>query len=239
MVPDNIRYGDSQDNGFSKNYENILSRIKEISKDKKISPVVIAVSKNQSVEAIKALYCLGHRDFGENYAQQLEGKAKQLLEIGCEGIRWHFIGHLQTNKVKVIAPWVYAVHTVDSLRLASEISKKCSQDLKCFIQVNIDDESSKSGILPQEAPGLAREISELKKLNLQGLMCIPDLKKSKSGEAFRELFELEKKCQPYTNGMLSMGMSEDFEVAMSEGATHLRLGRALFSLNSHSHVFSS
>ncbi len=198
---------------------------------------LIAVSKDQPIEVIHALYLLGHRDFGENYAQELIAKAGG----ASVNIRWHFIGHLQTNKVKSIIPHVSCIHSVDSEKLAREIAKRwreCSRTgrLPIFLEVNIDQEKSKSGILEKETPAIAAKIAAFPEIELLGLMCIPS-----SGynafDSFERLRELEKRCRPWTSGKLSMGMSEDFEEAIRAGATHLRIGTAIFgprlSLLSH------
>lgn len=199
---------------------------------------LVAVSKTQPIEAIEALYSLGHRDFGENYVQELVEKASNLEAAGCRDIRWHFIGHLQTNKVKTLIPHVYAVHSVDSQRLAAELAKRWRQHhadeasrLSCFLEVNIDREPSKSGVMPTDAPALAAAIAGAEPaLKLEGLMAIPasgggpeDLARS-----FAALRELELGCRPHTAGRLSMGMSGDFEIAIPQGATHVRVGTALF-----------
>ena len=213
----------------------IRERIRNATLAAKRSPesvTLIAVSKTQPIEKIETLWRLGQRDFGENYAQELATKAEALYARGIKDIRWHFIGHLQTNKVKQVLPWAYAVHSVDSVRLATEMSKRMSAQgprppLKVFAEINIDQEESKSGTLPENAPGLCSEIANLPLLELRGLMCIP----SASGEnhdAFARLRTLEEKCRPATKGDLSMGMTSDFEKAIQEGATHVRVGTAIF-----------
>jgi pyridoxal phosphate enzyme (YggS family) len=219
---------------LNERYRAIQDRILEQGKRSKRSQAVhlIAVSKKQSIEMIQELYRLGHRDFGENYVQELIEKAEELKRRGCSEIRWHFIGHLQTNKVKALMPYVYAIHAVDSLRLASEISKRWmalgkGSKLSIFLEVNIDRESSKAGVSPDEAVALATQLNTLEGLELQGLMCIPAAEEN-SRSRFIELRALEEKCRPSTRGLLSMGMSSDFEVAIQEGATHVRVGTALF-----------
>jgi PLP dependent protein len=200
---------------------------------------LVAVSKLQSVESIHALYSLGHRDFGENYVQELLAKAEQLHALGCDGIRWHFIGHLQTNKVKTLIPQVYCVHTVDSLKVARELSQRWQENahsdgsrLPVFIEVNIDAESTKSGVTSEATSALAAEVAALPGLALQGLMCIPaDITAGPAARAaFIRLRELEVRCRPLSGGMLSMGMSTDFEEAIACGASHVRVGTALFGM---------
>jgi pyridoxal phosphate enzyme (YggS family) len=214
-------------------YQTILKRIGAAAAVSSFSQKVtlLAVSKTQSVDAIEQLYRLGHRDFGENYAQELVEKAVELQRRHCTEIRWHFIGHLQTNKVKAIIPWVCAVHTLDTLKLALELAKRGGpQKLAVFIEVNIDQEASKSGVLPAWVPSFIREVGELSALDILGLMCIPapSVSSETTRSAFMQLRELEKVCKPQSRGMLSMGMSGDFELAIQEGATHVRVGTALF-----------
>ncbi len=197
------------------------------------SVILIAVSKIQSVEAIQYLYSLGQKDFGENYVQELCEK-KLLLP---NEIRFHFIGHLQTNKVKSVINAVSSVHTLDSLKLAQELQKKLSQmsptkKLPVFIEVNIDNEPTKAGVGVSETAAFCREISETcPLLEIQGLMCIPNPARAhEAGEAsaFQKLSLLEKQCRPWTKGALSMGMTADFATAIKEGATHIRVGTAIF-----------
>lgn len=198
---------------------------------------LIAVSKFQSVENIEELYHLGHRDFGENYVQELIQKAKELENRGCSEIRWHFIGHLQTNKVKTLLPFVGCIQTLDSVKLAQEISKRWkeqgrSQKLSVFVQINIDREPDKSGIFPEESIEIVKEISKYSELHVEGLMCIP-AQDEDPRPRFIALRELELACRPYTHGKLSMGMSSDFEIALEEGSTHIRVGTALFGDRKH------
>jgi PLP dependent protein len=211
-------------------YKRILEEINTLSDNK---ANLLAVSKKQSIEKILELYELGQRDFSENYVQELVEKAQILKEKGHLSIRWHFIGHLQRNKVKVLLPWVSSIHSLDSLRLAEEISKQwvgLNQEIAfpVFIQVNIDEEESKSGLYPKEVFSLAQKLSEFSALDLKGLMCIPSTENADMRVPFRKLKQLELDCRPYTKGMLSMGMSSDYPVALEEGATHIRVGTALF-----------
>lgn len=215
---------------LAENYQNIIQRISEVAGSRKVT--LIAVGKKQPVDAIFKLYELGHRDFGENYAQELIDKAEKLRERGCLDIRWHFIGHLQSNKIKGIIPHVFAIHTVDSEKLAREISKQWKlngklERLPVFVEVNIDDQESKAGISPNETHALAGLIGSIPELSLQGLMCIPDPKFAVEA-SFAHLRDLELQCRPTSQGFLSMGMSADFETAIHFGATHVRVGTALF-----------
>jgi pyridoxal phosphate enzyme (YggS family) len=191
---------------------------------------LVAVSKTKPASDIEAMYRLGQRDFGENYVQELLSKSQELSDR-CPEIRWHFIGHLQTNKVKQLIPIVHAIHSVDSMRLAEEISKRAGEKrVSCFLEVNIDSEPTKTGFAPDQAKEACAQIAALPGLSLQGLMCIPaprtDLREKRV--PFARLRELEHACRPHTQGSLSMGMSEDFEIAISEGATAVRVGTLLF-----------
>ncbi len=190
---------------------------------------LIAVSKTQPAEAVEGLYRLGQRDFGENYVQELTEKAAELLRRGCTDIRWHFIGHLQTNKVKQVVPLAYAIHSVDSERLATEIAKRTTTDkTRVFVEVNLDAEGTKSGTTPESLEGLLRFIHATPELECVGLMCIPDPARVDLAAPFRRLRELQQKYAPMAGNSLSMGMTADFEAAIREGATHVRIGTALF-----------
>lgn len=214
---------------ISENYRSVCFRVSKTAGDRTVH--LIAVSKVQSPEAIETLYRLGHRDFGENYAQELLEKAQLLKDRGCTDIRWHFIGHLQTNKVKALIPWVCAIHSVDSVRLAREVAKQVKASgrptpLPIFVEVNIDNEPGKSGISVAALHGLLKELAQLSALHVEGLMCIPA--PDSSEKAFAALSQLEKASRPLTSGGLSMGMTQDFEEAICHGATHIRVGSAIF-----------
>lgn len=220
---------------LSSRYQEITRRMRAAAGTREVT--LIAVSKTQPASAIEALYRLGHRDFGENYVQELVEKAAQLAVAGCTDIRWHFIGHLQTNKAKALAPLAHAVHSVDSEKLARELAKRWAQargndasPLPVFIEVNIDREESKSGIAPEAVPTLAAAIASMKALRLQGLMAVPAAQATpeRTTASFAALRDLELRCRPHSAGLLSMGMSDDFELAIPQGATHIRVGTALF-----------
>ena len=202
------------------------------------SATLVAVSKKHPAQAVKEIWDLGHRDFGENYVQELLEKAVELERMGCTGIRWHFLGHLQTNKVKALLKVQPVIHAVDSEKLAREISKRVTQAqegsadasaavplIPVFLEVNLDVEATKSGVAPQDAPALSQALSQFPGLKLEGLMCIPA---PGNVGAFSQLRELEGACRPATRGGLSMGMTQDFETAVTEGATHVRIGTAIF-----------
>lgn len=223
-------------NAFSlqQNYKNILENIEKARSSSPFhqSICLVAVSKTKSVDQVEELYRLGQRDFGENYVQELVEKAGELRRRGCLDIRWHFIGHLQTNKVKAVLPWVHTVHSVDSVKLAQELSKRWRELLKnrtlpIFLEVNLESEKSKSGVSSAEVSKLAQEVSQFPELEVRGLMCVPAVNKNPSAQ-FQLLRETELRCRPITHGQLSMGMSEDYSEAILQGATHIRVGTALF-----------
>lgn len=193
---------------------------------------LLAASKWQPVEVILAAVRAGQRDFGENIVQ--EGIAK-MTEAGRDDLVWHFIGHLQANKTRAVAEHFAWVHTVDRLKIAERLSQQRPADAKPLnvcIQVNIDDEASKSGIPADEVPELASAIAALPRLKLRGLMCLPAIRHSfaEQRKPFARVRELRDSI--CAGGLkldtLSMGMSDDFAAAIYEGATIVRLGTAVF-----------
>jgi len=187
---------------------------------------LIAVSKLQPPEAIRAAYAAGHRVFGENYAQELRDKAKALADL--RGLRWHAIGPLQTNKAKYVAQAAHAFHALDRREVAEELSRRrTGEPLVCFLEVNVAGEASKSGVAPDAAGRLLEEVRALPGLAIAGLMAMPPLHADPeaSRPAFRQLRALGERL-----GLseLSIGSTSDFEVAIEEGATHVRVGTAIF-----------
>lgn len=191
---------------------------------------LVTVSKLKPAAMIREAYNQGLRSFGENYAQELKNKATLLSDLDIE---WHFIGHLQRNKAKIVAPLVSWVQTVDSVELAQALSRRTPKTIPCLIEVNIGQEASKSGALPDGVLKLAKHIMGLDKLNLRGLMIIPpyDPDPERSRPYFQKLRhlldELNRAIEPARLRDLSMGMSHDFEVAIEEGATIIRVGTAI------------
>jgi pyridoxal phosphate enzyme (YggS family) len=193
---------------------------------------LVAVSKRHSAEYIKEAYHAGQRDFGENYAQELRDKAALLEDL--KDIKWHFIGNLQRNKVKYVAPCVDMMETVDSVKLLNELSKqaeKLNREIQVLIQVNVGNEPQKSGCSKEMAKELVSAAQNTKGIILKGLMTIPPfhLKKEETRVHFKDLADLREQLGgsavlPH----LSMGMSSDFEVAIEEGATLVRVGTAIF-----------
>ena len=204
-----------------------------------VAPTLVAVSKTKPVPLLAAVYTAGQRDFGENYVQEVVEKAPMLPA----DIRWHFIGHLQSNKVKDIVsiPNLHCVHTVHSAKLATELQKRCAQlrpgrPLEVMVQVNTSSEASKSGCDPAAAADLcAQVVVSCPLLRLRGLMCIGKYSASEGSAA--EDFEVLKQCREraakalsldVATLALSMGMSHDFEAALAVGATHVRVGSVIF-----------
>lgn len=193
------------------------------------SVALIAVSKQQSAQAVRAAYAAGQRAFGENYLQ--EALVKQTALSDC-AIEWHYIGAIQGNKTADIAAHFSWVHSVDRLRIAERLSAQRPDTLaplNICIQVNISDEQSKSGVRPADLPPLVVAVSALPRLRLRGLMALPapshDVVTQRA--AFAELRALAQTPIPKLD-TLSMGTSEDFAAAIAEGATMVRLGTAVF-----------
>jgi PLP dependent protein len=197
---------------------------------------LVAVSKTKPAEDILELYHLGQRDFGENYVQELVDKAAQLPK----DIRWHFIGHLQTNKVKLIAPFVQLIHGVDSLKLLKEINKEAAKNnrvIDCLLQIHIAQEETKFGLDEEELELLigqliAMPMSNIRVTGLMGMASFTDNLNNVAAE-FRKLKEFfDHHAKPQTSNMkletLSMGMSGDYKVAIEEGSTMVRIGSLLF-----------
>jgi pyridoxal phosphate enzyme (YggS family) len=187
---------------------------------------LLAVSKKMPQSAIREAYALGLRHFGENYAQELRDKAEGLSDL--RGLRWHAIGPLQTNKAKYVAKVAHAFHALDRLEIAEELSRRRTfEPLRCFLEVNLAGEASKGGVAPANVPALAEKIRALEHLTLVGLMALPPL--SEDPEETRPHFRaLRALAQQQGLAELSMGTSSDFEVAIEEGATVVRVGTLLF-----------
>ena len=200
---------------------------------------LIAVSKTKPLPMLEEVYSLGIRDFGENKVQELVDKAEQLPD----DIRWHMIGHLQRNKVKYIVDKVYMIHSVDSLRLAEEISKEAVKRgiiVNILIEVKVAGEESKFGVTPEDTPGLVQEISHLPGILVRGLMTIaPFVENAEDNRIF--FSALKKLYVDITNknidnvrmDYLSMGMTGDYEVAIEEGASFVRVGTGIFGERSY------
>ena len=190
---------------------------------------LVAVSKTKPVEEIAALYQLGQRDFGENYVQEMVGKSKMLPS----DVRWHFIGHLQTNKVKLIASFVQLIHGVDSLKLLKEINKqaaKAGRVIDCLLQVHIATEETKFGIDKEEVEQIMSTLKTmpLSNVNIRGLMGMASL--TADERQIKKEFDDLKSLFDSVEGVdiLSMGMSGDYQIAIGSGSNMVRIGSLLF-----------
>jgi pyridoxal phosphate enzyme (YggS family) len=191
---------------------------------------LIAVGKTHPAEAIRAVHTLGQRDFGENYLQEALDKQARLNDLD---IVWHFIGPIQSNKTRAIAEHFDWVHSVDRLKIAERLSAQRPDGLpplNVCIQVNVSGEASKSGIDFAELPALAQVIRSLPRLRLRGLMAIPEPTDNPEQQraAFRSLRLAMNELGMSELDTLSMGMSDDLEAAVGEGATMVRIGTAIF-----------
>jgi pyridoxal phosphate enzyme (YggS family) len=203
----------------------ITARLAAVRSQLPASVTLVAVSKTHPPEAIREAYAAGQRHFGENYAQEWRAKADALADL--PELVWHFVGGLQTNKVKVLAPRAAWVHTLDREELARELSRRYAAlgaTVRVLIEVNLGGEQQKSGCAPDRVEPLVALAQQLPGLEVAGLMCIPPpqdeprphfnrLRSLRDGLGLREL---------------SMGMSADWPIAVEEGATLIRLGTALF-----------
>ena len=197
------------------------------------SVCLVAVSKTQSAEAIRAIAALRQKDFGENQLQEALVKIEILSDLDCT---WHFIGAIQTNKCRDIAAHFDWVHSVDRIKIAKRLSNlrpATTVPLNIFLQVNLQGEATKSGIAPGELTSLASAVHELPNLQLRGLMAIPvpESNFDRQRKIFSQLRKLQKELNQaldLTLDCLSMGMTDDLEAAVAEGATHVRVGTAIF-----------
>jgi len=193
---------------------------------------LVAVSKTIGGSGIHEVMNSGVFDIGESYVQELRQKR---VEIPDEKIRWHFIGHLQTNKVKYIAEWIHLIHSVDSLALGREISKyagKFGRNVDVLLEANTSGEDTKYGVTADDARNILKELTQLPNINVTGLMTIGPLRQDpeESRQSFRALNELKKSLEQdgFHLPILSMGMTNDFEIAIEEGANMVRIGTAIF-----------
>ena len=196
---------------------------------------LVAVSKTKPVQDIRALYDLGQRDFGENYVQELVDKHQELPE----DIRWHFIGHLQTNKVKYIIPFVHLIHGVDSGRLLKEIDRQAGlkgRVAEVLLQVHIAREETKFGLDEGELADLMQQAGSVKHVRIAGLMGMASNVDDKAivRNEFRSLKSLLDRYFP-GGGVLSMGMSADYTIALEEGSNMVRIGSLLFGDRGQKH----
>lgn len=230
---------------IEKNLNHVKEEINEACKRAGRDPkevTLIAVSKTKPIEDLRAAYAAGARDFGENKVQELTGKIEEMPA----DIRWHMIGHLQRNKVKYIAGKVSLIHSVDSYRLAEEINiqaKKNNCTIPILIEVNYAKENSKFGIAPEETKELVQEISELENVKIKGLMTIAPFVEDpeENREIFRGMKELSvdiarENIDNVEMEVLSMGMTNDYIVAVEEGSTMVRVGTGIFGARDYSRI---
>ena len=217
---------------IASNIAKVATRIREAAQAAARDPDevhLLAVSKTQPAEAIRHASAAGLGDFGENYLQEALDKQAELADLP---LTWHFIGPIQSNKTKAIAEHFDWVHSVDRLKIAQRLSAQRPASLpplNVCLQVNVSGEASKSGCEPQEVASLAKEIAALPRLRLRGLMAIPEPTEDPAEQraAFARLRQLQEALDLRLD-TLSMGMSQDLEAAIAEGATWVRIGTALF-----------
>lgn len=220
--------------------EQVIDKVCEESGRSRSEVTLIAVSKTKPIEMLKEAYDTGCRDFGENKVQELVDK----YEVLPKDIRWHMIGHLQRNKVKYIVDKVYLIHSVDSLRLAEEISKeavKKNVSVNILMEVNAAGEETKFGTTLEDAKQLVREAAKLPNVHIKGLMTIAPIaaKAEENRQFFQQLKKLSvditaENIDNVSMEVLSMGMTGDYDVAVSEGATLVRVGTGIFGERNYS-----
>ena len=230
---------------IKENLEEVEARITracERSGRERSEVTLISVSKTKPAEMLQEAYDAGSRDFGENKPQEIREKYPQLPT----DIRWHMIGHLQRNKIKYIIDKVCMIHSVDSIRLAEAIDEEAKKHgivMPVLIEVNVAEEESKFGVHLDEVESLIRQISELSNIQVQGLMTIAPFTENAEDNRiyFRKLRNLyvdikDKNIDNVNMCNLSMGMTGDYEVAVEEGATMVRVGTVIFGARSYSQI---
>ena len=221
--------------GVTENLRNVSNLLHSAATDAGRDPDsvnLVAVSKKHPLSAILEAADAGQRDFGENFVQEGVDKIKN---AGRDDLVWHFIGHLQSNKTRDAAEYFDWVHTIDRLKIARRLDEQRPAGLpplNVCIQVNVDAGAKKSGVGPAEAVGLARDVSVMQNLRLRGFMCIPEpspdeAEQRASFRTMREILEAARR-EGLDVDTLSMGMTDDYRVAIEEGATIVRIGTAVF-----------
>ena len=213
----------------------LITRWQQIKQTLPMHVTLLAVSKTKPSDMIRILAGEGQGDFGENYVQEAISKITELKDVTANGspLVWHYIGHIQRNKTRDLAEHFDWVHGVDRLIIAERLSEQrptTLAPLNVCIQVNIDDEASKSGCQPEEVPELVRQISQLPNLRLRGLMIIPAKDSTSAFATTKALFDDNRQnhAHPEDWDTLSMGMSGDIEQAIAAGSTMVRIGTAIF-----------
>ena len=227
--------------GVTENFRKIQDLLAKAAMEAGRSPEsvrLLAASKTQRPETVRAAAACGQLDFGENYVREGQDKIAACSDLP---LIWHFIGHLQSNKTKLVAEHFSWVHTVDRLKIANRLSKQrphYAPDLNVCLQINIDNEDGKAGIELAETLDLVQAVTELPRLKLRGLMCIPAARSNTAQQhkpfaRMRECLEMLQR-EGFDLDTLSMGMTGDYPAAIAEGATIVRIGTALFGpRNSH------
>ena len=194
-------------------------------------PTLVVVTKNHPVDLVRDLYALGERDFGENRDQEASAKASEFAPSKGD-YRWHFIGQLQSNKVKSVLNYATFLHSLDRPSLLKELAKR-EAELKVFIQMNLTEDPNRGGISPENLESFANQVMEVGTLELIGVMAVGglDVEPEREFERVAKASEMLQKVNPQAN-QISAGMSGDFEQAIAYGATHLRIG-SLITGNSH------
>lgn len=222
------------DDPLALHFQQTLARIEAAAAHcQRPAPLLLAVSKTQPAAAIRALFALGQRAFGESYWQEAQGKLAQLVDLPID---WHFIGPLQANKTRPVAEHFAWAHGVEREKIARRLSEQRPPQmppLNICLQVNLDGEASKAGVAPEDVLPLALAVKDLPNLKLRGLMCIPAPRADAAEQraAFRRMAELLEQLRAAgIEGLdtLSMGMSDDLEAAIAEGSTLVRVGTAIF-----------
>lgn len=216
----------------------IAENIKRIGATLPAGVTLIAVSKYHPIEAVDAAYAAGQRHFGESKAQDLVAKQQALPQDIC----WHFIGHLQSNKIKYIAPFIHLIHSIDSLRLLQEVNKqgaKVGRKIPCLLQIHIAQEETKFGFVAQECIDMLAggEWQALQNVEIRGLMCMAsntddEQQIREEFAAVKRLFDTIKRrffASDERFSVLSAGMSDDYPIAIEEGSNHVRVGSAIFA----------
>jgi pyridoxal phosphate enzyme (YggS family) len=219
---------------LAQRYREIFDRIDLAAKASNRSSAdvtLVVVTKNHPHQLVLDLLALGARDFGENRDQEAAPKAKEIAKLTTEAFRWHFVGQLQTNKVKTVLEYANFIHSLDRESLLTELQKRTddrADALGVFIQVNLTEDPDRGGVRVPDLMGFAEKVVASQGLKLEGLMGVGGLQVAPEAE-FEKLANLSVKLQKVAPGArgLSMGMSSDFEVAIGYGATHLRIGTAI------------
>ncbi len=218
---------------LAERYRSVLTNIEQAAKSAgrdKSSVNLIVVSKNHPVSLVSELVTLGQRAFGENRDQEASKKAAE-LKLSAVEVDWHFVGQLQTNKVKSVLDYASTIHSIDRPSLVSELTKQLQKQEKRidgFIELNLTDDPARGGVAPSDLLSLAEQVLSSERINLLGVMAVAGLGKDPAAE-FERALGMSAQLQtlaPAAN-RLSMGMSEDYEIAIKLGATHIRVGSAI------------